>query len=68
MNVKLTKIHRGKNGRERFVYAELTEENGDLLVSATLDYCLRACLERGYNVNSLDVQGLVEIFDKTPLT
>ena len=37
-------VHRGKKeqGRDKIIYANLKNENGELLVSATLDYVMIA--------------------------
>jgi hypothetical protein len=41
-------VHRGKKSqnREHFIYADLYSEDGELLISATLDYIVEALLER----------------------
>lgn len=53
MKVKLT-CHANKRFRET-VYASVHCAD-DLLINATLDYCLSACAERGYTIeNAQDV-------------
>lgn len=41
-------IHRGEasKGRDHILYAKLVDENGDLVISATLDYIAQAMHER----------------------
>lgn len=36
----ITNIRRGKGDRNVYVYAEIITANGELLVSALLDYCV----------------------------
>ena len=54
MNVQIfvTKV---KNG---FVYAKVVKENGELEISATIDYCISACKKRGYTI--LNAQEVLE--------
>jgi hypothetical protein len=50
-------------GRPGVVYASV-ECGGELLINATLDYCLSACRERGYTIeNGQEV--LLWLFDNT---
>lgn len=42
----VTNIRRGAGARSKNVYAELRDSNGELLISATLDY-ITAELQRG---------------------
>jgi hypothetical protein len=38
------------------VYASVKSPEGELMINATLDYCLSACKERGYQIeNAQDV-------------
>lgn len=46
VGVRIVNIHRGAGPRARFIYAELVDADGKLLISATLEYIVRA-LERG---------------------
>lgn len=34
----ITNIRRGKNERQHIIYAELRDEQGELVIAATLDY------------------------------
>ncbi len=36
----ITNIHRGQGYRFQFIYANITDKNGNILVSADLDYCM----------------------------
>lgn len=36
----ITNIHRGQGNRFQFIYATITSKTGEILVSATLDYCM----------------------------
>jgi hypothetical protein len=33
-------IHRGQGNRFQFIYANIIDKNGNILVSADLDYCM----------------------------
>lgn len=52
MKVKLVDVHHGtKPGREHYIYACLRDaKTNELLVSADLDYCIKAVLERGWTL------------------
>lgn len=41
INYTITNIHRGKGNRKDFIYAELYDEIGSLVISATLDYIIK---------------------------
>lgn len=41
----ITNIRRGKEKRSKFIYAELRDEKGEILINATLDYIVRALSE-----------------------
>ena len=43
----ITNIKRGKGKREHLTFACIVAPNGELLVSATLDYCCEAIQDRG---------------------
>lgn len=44
----ITNIRRGKKsqGRDHLIYAEVRDKNGDLIISATLDYIVKALKKR----------------------
>ncbi len=42
----ITNIHRGRGDRSIFIYAELRDENNNLLISATLDYIIKKFIDR----------------------
>lgn len=43
----ITSIKRGKGKREHLTYACIIAPSGELLVSATLDYCCEVIQDRG---------------------
>ncbi len=43
---RITNIKRGTGNRSRFIYAHLEDENGVLLICATLDYIVSALADR----------------------
>lgn len=57
--MKLTKIQLAGNEHGRLkanvIYAELQDDNGHTLISATLEYILVAIRERGFNVEGVTV-------------
>ncbi len=42
----ITNIRRGKGDRSQYIYAQIRDKNNELLVAATLDYCVDALKER----------------------
>lgn len=65
--MKIIEMQRGKVERSRFIYARLvTGEDNYTVISATLDYILGACLQRGYTIeNWQEVQDFLRAeFDK----
>ncbi len=53
--VKIIDIRRGTGERNIYWYAQVIDENNELVINATLDYCLKTVMER------LDKQnGIVE--------
>lgn len=42
----ITNIHRGRGNKSIFVYAELRDENDELIISATLDYITKEFIKR----------------------
>ena len=55
----LTSIRRGDFGRSRFVYATI-RDGKELIMGATLSECLRAIVERGYDITNMN-EALLEI-------
>ncbi len=50
-NVRVTNIHRGSGARNKYIYAMLNDaETGESIISATLEYVLKAISEREYNL------------------
>lgn len=45
-NSRIVDIHRGTGRRSHIIYAVLRSENGELLISATLEYIVKALAER----------------------
>ncbi len=43
---KIVNIRRGRGDRKHFIYASIVDKEGGLLVSATLEYCVKALEER----------------------
>lgn len=43
---KIVNIRRGKGSRSVFIYAELVDEENNLVIGATLDYILEALEDR----------------------
>lgn len=42
----ITDIQRGKGTRSVFIYAKLRDENGGVIINATLDYIIHSLEER----------------------
>lgn len=49
----------GRDDRRQFIYAELLDEKGNTVISASLEYIIVAALDRGYKIDNLD-----ELHDK----
>lgn len=41
---KIVNIHRGKGKRSEFIYAQVVDEDGEIVIYATLDYIVE-CFE-----------------------
>lgn len=50
--MRITDIERGKGGRCIYIYARLQAPDGTYPISATLDYIIGACLQRGYVIEN----------------
>lgn len=44
-NARIVNIRRGRGSRSCYIYAEIQKENGEVLVSALLDYCTDRMIE-----------------------
>lgn len=42
----ITNIHRGVGNKSCYVYAELRDENNELIISATIDYITKEFIKR----------------------
>lgn len=42
----IVNIHRGKDFNKNRIYARVVSASGELLISAELDYCVQAIIER----------------------
>ena len=51
----ITNIRRGKGAREQFVYASLISPDGELLISATLEYITQQIMQSKINSQEGDV-------------
>lgn len=58
--MKLVGIRRGKKPHEHIIYAQIKYNDGELAVGATLAHCLRAIVDRGFEVNNMN-EALIEI-------
>lgn len=52
--VKIINIRRGKGERSIFWYATVVDENDEVVINATLDWCIQEVKER------IDTQALIE--------
>jgi uncharacterized protein YnzC (UPF0291/DUF896 family) len=43
---RIANVRQGKGARAHFTYAQIVDENGDVLVNADLEYCQRVLAER----------------------
>ena len=45
MKYSIVNIRKGKGNRSNIIYAKLVDENGELIISATLDYIIERLKE-----------------------
>ncbi len=52
---KITSVRKDRqDGREHITLADLVNDEGQIVVSGTLEHVVRLCEERGYNVSNLE--------------